>query len=237
MADSYSSTVQLKSDGVALDAFVSRPLTEGNHPGIIVIQEWNGVVDHIKEVTMRLARQGYVAIAPDLYHGEIARSPDQAMRLMGGLSDPQVVRELNGAVAYLREQGSPRVGVIGFCLGGRLSLLLACHNRDLSACAIYYGSPVSRELSEKQPAHLVDLVGNINCPVLGIYGELDAGIPLDVVGRLRDALQKAGKNADIHTYPGAQHAFLNDTNPDRYHADASRDAWEKTLAFLAANLK
>ncbi len=237
MADSYSTTVQLRSDGVTFDAFVSRPLVEGNHPGLIVIQEWNGVVDHIKEVTMRFAREGYLAIAPDVYHGEIAKSPDQAMRLMGGLSDPQVVKDLNASMAYLRDQGSPRIGVIGYCLGGRLSLLLACHNRELSACAIYYGSPVSRELGEKQPAHLIDLVGNIDCPVLGIYGEEDAGIPLEVVGRLREALQKAGKNASIHTYPGAQHAFFNDTNPDRYHAEASKGAWEKTLGFLEANLK
>lgn len=241
MADSYSTRVELQHDGTQLRGFVARPMAEGVYPALIVIQEWWGLVDHIKEVTMRFARQGYVAIAPDLFHGETAKAPDQAMRLSGGVTDAGAMKDLNAAMDHLRARSdvrSDRIGVIGYCFGGRLSLLMGCHNPNLAACCVYYGNPVNREINERQPAHPVDLVGNLPCPLLGIFGENDPSILLDEhVGRLREALRDAGKTFEIHTYPGAKHAFFNDTAEDRYHPEAARDAWTRTLAFFEASLK
>lgn len=240
MADSYSETVELKSGGEKVPGFLSQPIAPGVYPGVIVIQEWNGIADHIKEVCIRLARQGYVALAPDLYHGTIGRTPEQNRGLSQNLDDVVAYRDLSAGIDYLR--GRPgvrgeRIGCIGFCMGGRQSLLLACQNQNLAAGVVYYGSIYSREITAKQPKHPIDLVPGLACPLLGIFGEADAGIPMEHVGRLREALTRHKKTFEIHSYPGAQHAFANDTNPERYHPQATQDAWAQTLAFYQKHLK
>ncbi len=240
MADSFSSTVEFPGNGQALSGFLSQPVEEGVYPGIIVIQEWSGLLDHIKEVCMRLARQGYVTLAPDLFHGRIGRSVEQNQQLSGGLDDGGALRDLDASLAYL--QGLPmvtkdRIGSVGFCMGGRLSLLFTENNQALRAGAVFYGGVFNREITEAKPKHPFDLLANIRCPLLGIYGEADASIPMDHVAKLREALTAGNKVFEIYTYPGAQHAFGNDTHADRHDPQATQDAWEKTMKFFGKYLK
>lgn len=240
MADSRSLEVQLRSDGETVAGFLARPLAEGVYPGVVVIQEWWGLVDHIKEICMRLARQGYVALAPDLFHGQQAAAPDEAMRLSGSLTDAGAQRDLNAAIGYLKGQAfvnPAKIGAIGFCMGGRLCLLFTGQTRDLAASAVWYGNIFNRELNDRQPRHPFDGVPNIACPLIGVFGEADAAIPMDHVNQLREALQRNNKTFEIYSYPGAQHAFGNDTNPDRYAPEATQDGWAKTLAFYEKHLK
>lgn len=240
MADSFSQMVKFRSGRGNIGGFLAQPIAPGVYPGVIVIQEWAGIVDHVKEVCMSLARQGYVALAPDLFHGTIGRSPEQNRGLSGNVDDAVAYRDLSGGIDYLRGQPfvrGERIGCIGFCMGGRQSLLLACQNKHLAAGVIYYGSIYTRELTAKQPKHPIDLVPSLACPLQGIFGEADAGIPMEHVGRLREALTRHGKTFEIHSYPGAQHAFANDTNPERYHPQATQDAWAQTLAFYQRYLK
>ncbi len=240
MADSFSSVVEFKKNGQTISGFLAQPVNEGVYPGIILIHEWAGLVDHVKEVCMRLARQGYAVLAPDLFHGHIGRSVEQNMQLSGSLDDAIALRDLDAGLNYL--QGLPfvikdRIGCIGFCMGGRLSLLFTEHNQALTAGVVFYGSIFNREVTENKPKHPYDLIANIRCPLLGIYGEADAGIPIDHVAKLREALTSQSKTFELYTYPGAQHAFQNDTNPEKYHPEAARDAWDKTLKFFKEYLK
>ena len=240
MADSFSSTVEFQGNGQALSGFLSQPVAEGVYPGIIVIQEWSGLMDHIKEVCMQLARQGYVTLAPDLFHGRIGRSVEQNQKLSEGLDDEGALRDLDASLAYL--QGLPivvkdRIGSVGFCMGGRLSLLFTENNQALSAGVVFYGGVFNREITEAKPKHPFDLLANIRCPLLGIYGEADESIPMDHVAKLREALTAGNKVFEIYTYPGAQHAFGNDTNTDRHDPQATKDAWEKTMKFFGKYLK
>lgn len=229
MADPITSTnVEFSANGGVAPGYLSRPQREGRHPGIVLIQEWWGIDDHIKDVTRRWAGEGFVTLAPDLFHGQVTTEPTEAMKLTQEMDQDRAMKELKGAVAYLKSQpfSTGKVGIIGYCLGGGLSIATACVNQDLDACVVYYGS---------NPRPL-ELVQNINCPILGLYAELDERIT-STVGDLRAALDRYGKQYDIHVYPGAQHAFFNDMNPGGYNAEAASDAWEKTLAFFGANLR
>lgn len=238
--DSVSKPIKIRVANRSIPGFIAQPNMEGIFPGIVVIQEWWGLTDHIKEVCMRLARLGFVAVAPDLYHGKVGRSAEENMALRAQVSDKSVLRELDGAVACLKSQPfvkKERIGVIGFCFGGRYSLIFGCHSKELAATVVFYGPPINTQITEKTPLNPIDMIPNLASPLLGIFGEADASIPLEVVGRLKEALQKAGKSFEIKTYPGAQHAFNNDTNAERYHPDASKDAWGRSIDFLNRHLK
>jgi len=238
--DSVSKPIQIKVINSSIPGFLAQPNAEGVFPGMVVIQEWWGLADHIKEVCMRLARQGFVAVAPDLYHGKVGRTAEENMALRAQVSDKGVMEELDGSVTYLKEQAfvkKGRIGVIGFCFGGRYSLLFGCHSKELAATVVYYGPPINTQITEKTPLNPIDLIPNLASPLLGIFGEADASIPLGDVGKLREALQKAGKSFEIKTYPGAQHAFNNDTNAERHHPEASKGAWQRTIDFLNRHLK
>ncbi|MBI4312413.1 MAG: dienelactone hydrolase family protein [Chloroflexi bacterium] len=219
--------VEYKANGGIAQGYLAWPNKRGPVPAIVLIQEWWGLDDHIKDVSRRFAAEGYAVLAPDLYHGQVTTEPTEAMKLTQSMDRDRARKELTGAAAFLKNQpfSTGKVGVIGYCLGGGLSIDTACFNRDLNACVVYYGG---------NPTPL-DLVRNISCPVLGVYAELDqrvtAGVPA-----LREALTSAGKRFDIHIYPGVQHAFFNDRNAGVYNAAAARDAWGKTLAFFSANL-
>ncbi len=221
--------VEFPVNGTHGRGYLAVPET-GSGAGVVVLQEWWGLVDHIKDVCDRLAEEGFTAFAPDLYHGTCTTDPDEAGRLMMALEVPRVARELRAAVDFLRGHdacGSARVGVMGFCLGGQLALYGACENAGaVGACVDFYGV---------HPNIQPD-VAKLECPVLGLFAERDGFVTPAVVAALEERLVAAGKPHDFKTYEGVDHAFFNDTRPDVHDADAARDAWSRTVAFLRSHV-
>jgi carboxymethylenebutenolidase len=192
---------------------------------VIVIQEWWGLVDHIKNVCDRFAEAGFVALAPDLYHGQTAKSPDEAGKLMMALRIDEAEQDLSGAVQYLLDHDAVtgnKVGCVGFCMGGALALYAASKNSNIGACVVFYGI---------HPNVKPDLA-NLQAPVLGNYAEKDRSVPTDKVNELEQQLKALGKQVDFKIYPGTDHAFFNDTRPEVYNAQAAADAWQRTIQFL-----
>jgi carboxymethylenebutenolidase len=219
---------EFKSNGSTTPAYIARPSRPG--PGVVVIQEWWGLVPHIEHVADRLASAGFVALAPDLYHGKTTRSPDEAGKLMMSLRIDQAARDLAGAIAYLKSQPDVTgrtVGTIGFCMGGALSLYAACSNPDVGACVVFYGG---------HPNVKPDLA-SLEAPVLGVYAGLDGFVTPQVVAELDRQLTAHGKRHEFHTYADAQHAFFNDQRPEVFAAAPAADAWERTLTFFRRELK
>jgi len=201
----------------------------GSGPGVVVIQEWWGLVDHIKDVCDRFAGEGFVALAPDLYHGKTAKSPDEAGKLMMALRIDQAEQDLSAAIEYLAtldSTTSEKVGVVGFCMGGALSLYTATKNPHVGACVVFYGG---------HPNVKPDLP-NLHAPVLGLYAARDGFVTPDSVHQLESKLKELGKQIEAHIYPGTDHAFFNDTRPEVYDADAADDAWRRTVQFLRKHL-
>lgn len=216
------------ADGEVLMGYLARPDGGEAQPGIIVLQEWWGLNDHIKDVTWRFAEQGYVALAPDLYKGVVATEPDEARKLVMELDMEEAVREIQRAVGFLLEQGyvaGEKTGIVGFCMGGRLVLMTALQEERLGASVAFYGSPLAPEQAPEAKS-----------PILGLYGSADNGIPVDGVNAMGEALTEAGIENEIHIYDGAQHAFFNDTRESSYDAEAAADAWEKTLTWFSTHL-
>ncbi len=217
-------------EGAQISGYLARPEVEGALPGLLVIQEWWGLNDNIRAMTDRLAGEGYLALAVDLYEGEVADNRDDAMRLMrASMERPERLQEnLRQAAAFLRQDlGATRLGVIGWCFGGGWSLQTALLLPDqIDAAVIYYGR-VPSEPSELEP---------LAAPVLGIFGALDGGIPVERVRAFESALQSLGKEATIHIYDDADHAFANPSGT-RYNEAAATDAWDKTLSFFERQLK
>src|SRR5262245_7224657 len=201
----------------------------GKGPGVVVIQEWWGLVDHIKDVCDRFAAEGFVALAPDLYHGKTTKSPDEAGKLMMAMRIDEAERDLSAAVEYLSTQDSvtsDKVGVVGFCMGGALSLYTATKNDKVGACVVFYGG---------HPKVKPDLP-NLYSPVLGLYGENDRSVTPNVVHALEREVKVLGKQIETVIYPGADHAFFNDQRPQVYNAEAATDSWRRTIAFLREHL-
>jgi carboxymethylenebutenolidase len=199
-------------------------------PGVVVVQEWWGLNDHIKDVCDRFGAEGFTALAPDLYNGIVATSPDEAGRLLMALNIAETEKILRGGIAALLEDpacSSETVGVVGFCMGGQLALFAAATSPDLvSACVDFYGAHPS----------VHPPLENLRAPLLGIFAEMDGSITPDVRAALDRRLTALGKEHEFHTYPGTKHGFFNDTRPI-HHPEASRDAWRRTLAFLRQNVK
>jgi carboxymethylenebutenolidase len=220
--------VEFQSNGGRTTGYLAIPANEPG-PGVVVIQEWWGLVDHIKDVCDRFATQGFVALAPDLYHGQIAKSPDEAGKLMMALRIDEAERDLGGAIDYLLAHQSTsdhKVGTVGFCMGGALSLYAASKNSKVGACVVFYGG---------HPKVKPDLA-NLQAPVLGIYGEQDRSVTPELVRALERQLKSLGKSIEVHIYPGVGHAFFNDTRPAVYNAEAAQDAWRRTIEFLRQSL-
>ena len=220
--------VTFKSDGGMASGYLARPAQSG--PGVVVIQEWWGLVPHIEQVADRLAGEGFVALAPDLFRGKQTTSPDEAGKLMMSMRIDQAARDLAGAIDYLKtlpEVSGAKVGTIGFCMGGALSLFAACGNPEVGAAVVFYGG---------HPNVKPDLA-QLQAPVFGIYAGRDSFVSPAVVSELDRKLTGLGKRHEFHTYPDAQHAFFNDHRPQVYDATAAADAWLKTLAFLRRELK
>lgn len=216
--------IDFKGNGQTFQGYFARGANEA--PGILVIQEWWGLVDHIKDVCDRFAKEGFSALAPDLYHGEKTTSPDEAGRMFMALNIAEAEKVLQGAIDCLLSDpscSSASAGVIGFCMGGQLSLYAACKNPDrISACVDFYGVH----------PNVHPPLENLKAPVLGIFAEKDASVNPQVVGKLDAQLKKLGKNYEFHTYQGRNHAFFNDTNKANYNQQDAADAWRKTLQFF-----
>ena len=226
-----SEMVQFPGTAGNVNAYVSRPKDGKNLGTVIVIHENRGLVGHIKDVARRFAKEGFATIAVDLM-GRVGGSDqyngsDAATEAIKKVTAPMVVEDLTAALSYMKKQNyvNGKVGVVGYCWGGGNSLNFATKCKDLSAAVVYYG---------RNPDPL-DSVANISCPVLGNYAEDDPNI-MPGVEPLKAALAKAGKSFDIKTYPGAKHAFNNNTNADRYNPEAARDAWARTASFFKKNL-
>ncbi|MBI3989360.1 MAG: dienelactone hydrolase family protein [candidate division NC10 bacterium] len=228
-----TSMVEFRSDGVTVIGYLARPKAVGTYPGVIVVQEWWGLNDHIKDIARRLAQEGYIALAPDLYSSlghQVTTDPNQAGQLMRSLRQEDGLKDLNAAVRHLKAiEGveKERIGVIGFCMGGTYALLLPCHNKDIKAAAPFYGQIPSPD----------DPLKNLACPVLYLYGEEDGWITMQDVNRLREALKRYHKSGEVVTYLGCPHAFFNDTRKDVYREREARDAWGKVLRFFEQHLK
>ena len=219
--------VTFPSNGSEASGYLATP--PGGGPGLVVIQEWWGLNDNIKEIAERFAAEGFLALAPDLYHGEITSAPDDARRLAMQLQLAEAARDMSGAVDYLTSRaGLDSVGVVGFCMGGGLALALAAHRPKAVAAAVpFYGIP--------RNADDLDWSG-MTAAVQGQYAELDQGIPPERARALADHLQKLGKEVEIFVYPGAHHGFFNDSNPRVHHPQAAALAWTRALEFLRRRL-
>jgi len=216
----------------ALKAYVAEPAAAESSPAAIVVQEWWGLNEHIRDVARRLAREGYFAIAPDLYSRQghrVATEPNGAAQLMGGLKKEDGIADLQTTVQWLRAQQSTRstrIGITGFCMGGSYALLLPCESREIAAAAPFYGEiPPDEKLQ------------HLGCPIFYAYGENDGWIQRADVNRLAAALKKFGKPGEVKIYPGCSHGFFNDTRADVHRPAEAKDAWDRTLKLFAANLK
>ncbi|HEV3471521.1 MAG TPA: dienelactone hydrolase family protein [Pyrinomonadaceae bacterium] len=221
--------VEFRSNGGSARGYLATP--EGRRgPGVIVLQEWWGLVPHIRDVADRFAREGFVALAPDLYHGRQTTSPDEAGKLMMALNIERTERDLRGAVEYLLSREATEgeaVGTVGFCMGGVLSLFAASKNERVGACVVFYGI---------HPKAEPDL-DNLRAPVLGLYAERDQFVPPEAVRDLEAKLRERGKSVEMHIYPGTDHAFFNDTRPEVYDPAAAADAWRRTVEFFRQHLR
>jgi carboxymethylenebutenolidase len=215
------------ADGEMLMGYLARPQGDEAKPAIVVIQEWWGLNDHIKDVANRFAEEGFVALAPDLYHGVVATEPDEARKLVMELDMAEAVKEIQRGIDFLQEQSyvaGPKVGVVGFCMGGGLALQTALAEADLGAAVAFYGRPLTPDQAKQ-----------VKAPVLGLYGATDQGIPVAEVEAMGTALKEAGVESEVQVYEGAGHAFFNDTAPS-YNADAAQDAWPRTLDWFRKHL-
>jgi carboxymethylenebutenolidase len=217
-------------DGDMLPGYLARPEGDAPLPAVIVLQEWWGLNEHIKDVTRRLALEGYVALAPDLYKGEVATEPDEARKLVMELDMPAAVQEIGSAADFLLGQeyvAGEQVGIMGFCMGGGLVLQAALNDAGTGrygAAVALYGSPLTPEQA-----------ATVETPILGLYGADDGGIPVADVNAMQEALTAAGVENEFQIYAGAPHAFFNDTR-ESYRPEAAADAWQRTLAWFGSHL-
>ena len=225
-----SKDVSYKSGDENIKGILYTPSGNGPFPGIIVIHEWWGLNDWVKEQGSKLSDQGYVTLAIDLYRGKVATTPEQAHEIMRGVPEDRAKRDLDAAFHYLQSLPNikkNKIGAIGWCMGGGYSLDLALEEPELAADVINYGHLATDDGAIKK----------INAPILGLFGAQDQGIPPEDVKKFGKTLDKMGKKADITIYPDAGHAFENPNNKDGYRPQDAADAWNKTVSFFASTLK
>jgi carboxymethylenebutenolidase len=223
-------SVSYKSGDETVSGTLYTPAGKGPFPALIVIHEWWGLNDWVKEQASKLADQGYAALAIDLYRGKVATTPDLAHEIMRGVPEDRASRDLRAAFDFLASQPNvkkDRIGSIGWCMGGGYSLDVALLEPTLAAAVINYGHLAT------DPAELK----KINAPILGLFGGQDRGIAPDDVKKFGESLDKLGKKGEVKIYPDAGHAFENPNNKQGYRADDAADAWKRTVDFLATNLK
>jgi carboxymethylenebutenolidase len=219
--------VNFPSNGSTTQGYLATPAS-GKGPGVLVIQEWWGLVGHIKNVCDRFAAEGFSALAPDMYHGQTASEPDGAGKLFMALNIAQAEKDLRGAATYLAPHSSTaRLGAVGFCMGGQLALFAGTLNPTVGAVVNFYGihPNVKPDYSK------------LSGPVLGLFAENDGFVTPQVARDTDAAIKKAGKTSEITIYPNVDHGFFNDDRPDVYNKTAADDAWRRTLAHFRQHLK
>ena len=237
-----SENIQYPSqDGTQINAYYSRPVESGRRGGVVVIMEAFGLNDHIKDVTRRFAEAGYLAIAPDMYTRE--GSPDESnmdavIQTMFSVPDAQAIADLDGAAAYLRSQSDSngKVGAIGFCSGGRYTLIFGCKGANVNACVDSAGGfIIQEEHTEQRPVSPIEMIPTLQCPLLALFGEEDANPSPAHAARLQEELDKHGKTYELVMYRNAGHAFFADYRPS-YRAAPAQDMWHRTLQFYGQHL-
>lgn len=221
--------IQFPANGMSGKGYLAVP-SAGSGPALIVIQEWWGLVDHIKAVADRFSHEGFVALAPDLYDGRTTTSPDEAGKLMMALNIDAAEKQLRGGIDYLLARNDVtggRVGTVGFCMGGQLSLYAACANPKVGACVDFYGI---------HPSVAPDLE-RLQAPVLAFFAEQDKSISVEAILKLKTDLKKAGKQFEITTFQGADHAFFNDDRLEVYNEVYAKQCWVKMLEFYNDHLR
>jgi carboxymethylenebutenolidase len=224
--------VELPSNNHTCSGYLATPRSGGG-PGVVVIQEWWGLVPHIKDICDRLAGEGFVALAPDLFHGKEAHEPNEAGKLLMELQIDQAARDMVGAVSWLARSdrtAGDRVGIVGFCMGGALAFYAATLTREIGATVTFY------PYFGVNPAIEQADVSRINGAVLGHFAEEDGAYTREQIDALERRLRDAGVDVEFFWYPNADHAFFNDVRPEVYNPDAARLAWERSVAFFRTHL-
>jgi carboxymethylenebutenolidase len=222
--------VSYRSNGGTSDGYLALP-GSGSGPAVIVIQEWWGLVPHITALADRFAEAGFVALAPDLYHGEQTTEPDEAGKLMMGLAMDQAAKDIAGAAEYLsaRPEVTGGVGAVGFCMGGSLALWSATLS-DLVVATVGFYPAVPWERMSPQWSNYAGKAAVIHC------SEGDGTSAAPGIQTAKSAIEGAGGEVTLYDYPGTQHAFFNDDRPEVYHEDAAKSAWARTLELLRGRL-
>ncbi len=230
--------VKIPVTGGEIPAYRALPATGGPFPTVLVVQEIFGVHEHIKDICRRLAKLGYLAVAPEMYarQGDVSKIKDFREiinKVVSKVPDSQVMSDLDAAVAWAKATGkadTAKLAITGFCWGGRIVWLYSAHNPNLKAGVAWYGRLVEKA-DDLHPKHPIDVVASLNAPVLGLYGEADGGIPVASVEKMRAALKEAGKTAEIVLYPDTPHAFLADYR-DSYRKPQAEDGWKRMLEWF-----
>ena len=242
-ADITSEMLRFPSqDGTRIDAYFSRPADPGRYPGVVVIMEAFGLIDHIKDIARRFAEQGYLAVAPDMYTREGSPDPtvmEEIFKTMFSVPDTQAVADLEGAIAFLKGQpdSNGKVGAIGFCSGGRYTLMLGCKSTNLDAAVDSAGGFIIQdEHTPQRPVSPIDVVPTLSCPLLALFGEEDPNPSPEHAARLQEELDRHGKTYTFHMYRDAGHAFFADYRPS-YRAAPAQDMWHRVMLFYDEHLR
>ncbi len=219
-------------------AYRALPATGGPFPVVLVVQEIFGVHEHIKDICRRLAKLGYMAVAPEMYarQGDVSKITDIReiiSKVVSKVPDAQVMSDLDATVAWAKATGkadTTKLGTTGFCWGGRIVWLYTAHNPNVKAGVAWYGR-LAEKGDELHPKYPIDVVASLNAPVLGLYGEADGSIPVESVEKMRAALKDAGKTAEIVLYPDTPHAFFADYRPS-YRKTQAEDGWKRMLEWF-----
>jgi carboxymethylenebutenolidase len=230
--------VQVRTSDGSIPAYRAMPAKDGPFPVVLVVQEIFGVHEYIKDVCRRLAKLGYLAVAPELYarQGDVSKLSDINQirtKVVSKVPDAQVMADLDATAAWAKQSGAGNIGklgITGFCWGGRIVWLYAAHSSQLKAGVAWYGR-LAGEPSELQPRHPLDIVGSLKAPVLGLYGGSDEGIPLETIERMQKALKAAGQPSEIIVYPDTPHGFHADYRPS-YRKEQAEDGWRRLQAWF-----
>ena len=232
--------VRIPVEGGEIPAYRAMPASGGPFATVLVVHEIFGVHEHIKDVCRRLAKSGYFAVAPLLFsrEGDVSRVSDvpAIMKIVAKVPDREVALDLDATVAWAKSTGkadTAKLGITGFCWGGREVWLYAAHNPSLKAAVAWYG-PLQTPVNDMRPKNPIDLASQINVPVLGLYGGADQGIPIAQIEQMRAALKAAGKRSEIIVYPDTPHGFNADYRPS-YRPEAAKDGWKRTIAWFKEN--
>jgi carboxymethylenebutenolidase len=242
----HGEAIQFNSGSDTIRGYLARPSQPGRNPGIVVIHEAFGLVEHIRDIARRFANLGYNALAPDLYTRSGSPDPnnmDSVFPVMFGLPDAQAVRDLEAAAARLRELSgaTPKVGAIGFCSGGRQTLLFACSSTKVDAAVDCWGGFIHRatpdaETTPARPTPILNLIDRLHCPLFAVFGEEDQNPSVAHSEDLRSRAQRAGKDVTVKVYRNAGHAFLADYRPS-YREQPAAELWRDAVAFFDKHLK